>query len=58
MPNNHILVNNSKEYTIPDSKMDDFLWWLDRNGNKVDTGIKPEPDETYVDATSNNPTES
>lgn len=33
MPSNHILVNNSKEYIIPDSKMGDLLRWLDRNGN-------------------------
>ena len=52
MPSNHILINNAMEYIVPDSKMDDFLWCLDRNGYAVDTGIKPEPDETYVDATS------
>ncbi len=51
MPSNHILINNAMEYFVPDSKMDDFLRWIDRNGYEADTGIKPEPDEIYTSAT-------
>ena len=49
MPSNHVLINNTMEYTVPDSKMDDFLWWLDGNGYAVDTGIKYRSDETKED---------
>ena len=45
MPSNNILINNAVEYNIPDSKMDDFLLELQKNGRVVDTGIKKEPDE-------------
>ena len=45
MPSNNILINNVMEYSVPDSKMDDFILWLQENGHIVDTGIKTEPDE-------------
>ena len=40
MPSNNILINNFIEYSVPDSKMDDFILWLQENGHIVDTGIK------------------
>ena len=45
MPSNHVLINNGMEYIVADSKMPDFLLWLDENGSKTDTGRRPEPDE-------------
>lgn len=45
MPSNHILINNSKEYIVVDSKMDDFFLWLKENGSMIDTGMRAEPDE-------------
>lgn len=45
MPSNHILINNAIEYSIPDSKMENFLLWLDENGYPTNTGIKKETDE-------------
>ena len=45
MPSNHILINNSMEYIVVDSKMDDFLQWLNENGSIADTGIEREFDE-------------
>ena len=45
MPSNHILINNSKEYIVVDSKMEAFLDYLSKNGGEVDTGIKKELDE-------------
>ena len=38
MPSNHILINNSLEYIVADSQMDDFLHWLNENGHVVNTG--------------------
>ena len=37
MPSNHILINNSMEFIVVDSKMEKLLRWMKRNGNKVDT---------------------
>ncbi|KKN72928.1 hypothetical protein LCGC14_0406320 [marine sediment metagenome] len=51
MPSNHLLINNSMEYTVPDSKMDDFLEWLDRNGHAVETCLG-NPPGTIVDETN------
>ena len=51
MPSNHLLINNSIEYTVPDSKMDDFLEWLDRNGHAVKTCLG-NPPGTIVDETN------
>lgn len=45
MPSNNILINNVIEYSVPDSKMDDFILWLQEYGHIVDTGVKTEPDE-------------
>lgn len=45
MPSNHILINNAIEYSIPDSKMGNFLLWLDKNGYPTNTGIKKETDK-------------
>ena len=45
MPSNHILINNSIEYCISDSEMDELIEWLGVNGCIVDTGIKKELDE-------------
>jgi len=53
MPSNHILINNSIEYIVVDSRMDDFLHCLNENGHMVNTGIKAEPDEICVEAASN-----
>ncbi len=47
MPSNHILINNSIEFIVVDSKMDDFLEYLKQNGNAVDSGIKKELDEPF-----------
>lgn len=44
MPSNHVLINNSKEFIVVDSKMDTFLKWLEENGRTVETGIKKELD--------------
>ena len=44
MPSNHVLINNSMEFIVADSKMDGFLEYLEQNGHVVDTGIKKEPD--------------
>ena len=52
MPSNHILINNSIEYIVVDSKMGAFLQWLEQNGNLVDTGIKKESDMVAKEATS------
>ena len=45
MPSNHVLINNSMEFIVVDSKMKDFLRWLQHNGSKVETGLKKESDE-------------
>ena len=45
MPSNHVLINNAMEYSVPDSKMGNFLRWLQKYGHVVDTGIKKEPDK-------------
>ncbi len=45
MPSNNILINNVMEYSVPDSKMDDFILWLQGNGHIADTGVRAEPDE-------------
>lgn len=49
MPSNHVLINNSIEYIVVDSKMDEFLRWLEHNGSLVETGLKQEPDELAID---------
>ena len=48
MPSNHILINNSLEYSVPDRNMDKLIDWLKANGYKADTGHKREPDEIIV----------
>ena len=48
MPSNHVLINNAMEYSVPDSKTDDFLRWLQKNGCVVETGIKEVPDEPVM----------
>jgi len=45
MPSNHILINNSLEYSVPDRKMDELIDWLGVNGYAVDTRLKKEPDD-------------
>lgn len=45
MPSNHILINNSLEYSVPDRNMDKLIRWLKTNGFKADTGLKKEPDK-------------
>ena len=45
MPSNHVLINNNVEFIVVDSKMEDFLSWLQRNGSMVETGLKKESDE-------------
>ena len=45
MPSNHVLLNNSMEFTVVDSKMEDLLSWLQHNGSSVVTGLIKEPDE-------------
>lgn len=44
MPSNHVLINNSREFIVVDSKMDTFLKWLEENGSTVETGSKKELD--------------
>jgi hypothetical protein len=58
MPSNHVLINNSKEYIVIDSRMDMLLRWLNENGREVDTGIRAESDEIICEVTSNIPIES
>ena len=48
MPSNHILINNSMEFIVVDSKMENLLEFLKHNGRVVDTGIKKEPDEPIL----------
>ena len=49
MPSNHVLINNSMEFIVVDSKMNNFLRWLRRNGRAVETGIiKKNCDETVL----------
>ncbi len=48
MPNNYVLINNSIEFIVADSKIDDFLEYLGRNGSAVDTGIKDELDKPIL----------
>ncbi len=52
MPSNHILINNSAEYIVVDSKMDELLRWLDTSGHPVNTSIKIKPDQTDVEVIS------
>jgi hypothetical protein len=52
MPSNHILINNSMEYSVPDSKMDKFLLWLEKNGYIINTGLQKEPDEILTETIS------
>lgn len=40
MPSNHLLINGVKEFSVPDSKMEEFLKWLEKNGYPTNTGIK------------------
>jgi len=52
MPSNHILINNSMEYSVPDSKMDNLLQWLEDNAYTTDTGLRKEPEEIIDEAIS------
>ena len=52
MPGNHILINNSMEYSVPDSKMDKLLLWLRDNAHTTDTGLKKESDDIVAEAIS------
>ena len=52
MPSNHILINNSMEYSVPDSKIDNLLQWLEDNAHTVDTGLRKEPEEIIDEAIS------
>jgi len=52
MPSNHILISNSMEYSVPDSKMDNLLQWLEDNACTANTGLRKEPDEIIDEATS------
>jgi len=52
MPSNHLLINNSLEYIVPDSKMEEFIKWLGENGEAVDTGLEKELDEIIPGITS------
>ena len=36
MPANIILINNTTEYVIPDSRMGDLLLWLEDNSQEID----------------------
>ena len=36
MPANVILINNTIEYIVPDSRMDDLLLWLEDNSKEID----------------------
>jgi len=51
MPSNHLIINNSMEYSVPDSKMDNLLQWLKDNAYTVKTGLKKEYDEIIAEAT-------
>ena len=35
MPSNNVLINNSMEFIVVDSKMEDFLSWLRHNGKEI-----------------------
>lgn len=48
MPSNHILINNSLEYSVPDRNMDKMIKWLKVNGYKANTGLIREPDEVIT----------
>lgn len=48
MPSNHVLINNSMEFIVVDSKMEDFLNWLKENGSVVETDIKKEQDKPVL----------
>ncbi len=48
MPSNYILINSSMEYIVGDSKMEEFLQYLEENGQKVKTCAGNPPD-TVVD---------
>jgi hypothetical protein len=52
MPSNHILINNSMEYSVPDSKMDNLLQWLGDNADTTNTGLRKESDEIIDEAIS------
>ena len=52
MPSNHILINNSMEYSVPDSKMDNLLQWLEDNAYTINTGLRKESDEIIGEAIS------
>lgn len=43
MPSNQILINKLMEYYVGDSKMDELLKWLDKNGFKE--GEEPDEEE-------------
>ena len=52
MPSNHILINNSMEYSVPDSKRDNLLQWLEDNAYTTNTGLRKEPEEIIDEAIS------
>ena len=52
MPSNHVLINNSIECIVVDSKMDNLLLWLKENAQTTNTGLKKEPDEIAAEAIS------
>lgn len=52
MPSNHILINNSMEYIVRDSKMDSLLQWLKDNAHTANTGLRKESDEIVTETIS------
>ena len=43
MPANHVLVNGKIEYSVGDSKMEELMRWLKKNGYKTKTQQKRQP---------------
>ena len=52
MPSNHVLINNGMEYSVPDSKMDNLLQWLEDNAYTTNTGLRKEAEEIIDEAIS------
>jgi len=48
MPSNHILINNSLEYSVPDRNMEELIDWLKVNGYRADTGLRRETDKVIA----------